>query len=82
MLSLCEPYGPRIACLCDKGEGEVLRCFLTGEGGDEEGLRDERVGGRDEGRAEDDLCGNISDVKTEVVLSVTLILLILLLIFW
>ena len=32
MLSLCQPYGPSITCLCDQ-DTSVLRCFLTEEEG-------------------------------------------------
>ena len=33
MLSLCQPYGPTITCLCDE-TASVLRCFITREDGD------------------------------------------------
>ena len=40
MLSLCQPYGPTITCLCDEA-ASVLRCFITKEEGDRDNYMQE-----------------------------------------
>ena len=90
MLSLCQPYSPSITCLCDEA-ASVLRCFITREEGDKDNnMQEDMVSNKansaylqkDTNRDHSDPCENVEDMKTEIILTGAIILLILLLIFW
>ena len=93
MISLCQPYGLEITCLCDD-TASVLRCFLTSEEGDSVNHIQEDMDMVTNYR------GNIHpiptqqqssssvhpnkmvDMKTEMILAGAIILLVIVLIFW
>jgi hypothetical protein len=76
MLSPCQPYSPAITCLCDEA-ANVLRCFITREEGDRDNNMQENMVTHSYDQQD-----KMEDMKTEVILTVAIILLILLLIYW
>ena len=84
MLSLCQPYGPTITCLCDEA-ASVLRCFLTAEEGDRvNNVQEDHMvpvtntrwhseGMPGQSRAQ---CSQMVDMKTEVIIAVAIVLVI------
>ena len=82
MLSLCEPYGHTITCLCDHSD-TVLRCFLTGEEGDRENsMQEEDMMARTnqwQGVQEksSNQCPRLGGFKTEIIIAGAIILIII-----
>ena len=88
MLSLCQPYAPTITCLCDE-TASVLRCFLTTEEGERERgtPHNEDTGpssSKDTSQNEDNsvLCSKIADLKTEILLAVAIVIMVIVILFW
>ena len=82
MISLCQPYGVEITCLCDD-TASVLRCFLTGGEGDRDNsMQEDMVNSvTDQGQGTSRHCNKIMDIKTEIMMAVSVILLVIVLIF-
>ena len=79
MLSLCQPYGPTITCLCDD-TASVLRCFLTTEEGDRENNMQEDLLTSSDTKTKwhqsSVQCNKIVDMKTEIIIAAAIVLLI------
>ena len=84
MLSLCHPYVPTITCLCDD-TASVLRCFLTGEDGDSvntEHTNNMATVQRNNQRQSSSVhCDNMADIKTEIVMALAIIIMVIIFIF-
>ena len=88
MLSLCQPYGHTITCLCDEA-ASVLRCFLTGEEGDRVNhMQEDHMVPVTNTRWQSDSmpgqsraqCSLTADMKTEVFIAVAIVLVIVVII--
>ena len=82
MISLCQPYGVEITCLCDD-TASVLRCFLTSEEGDmDNSMQEDMVNSvTDQGKGTSRHCNKIMDMKTEIMMAGSIIMLVIVLIF-
>ena len=83
MISLCQPYGVEITCLCDD-TASVLRCFLTTseEGDRDNSIHEDMVNSvTDQGQDTSRNCNRMMDMKTEIMLAGSVILLVIVLIF-
>ena len=82
MISLCQPYGVEIACLCDD-TASVLRCFLTSEEGDRDNsMQEDMINSvTDQGQGTIRHCNKMLDMKTEIMMAGSIILLVIVLIF-
>ena len=69
MLSLCEPYGHTITCLCDQ-DTSVLRCFLT----EEEGGREEDLVVEEESSVR---CTKHVNMKTEMIIAGAILVMVI-----
>ena len=83
MLSLCQPYSPSITCICEE-TASVRRCFVTREEGDRDNNMQEDMvmNNYEQQDTNSDHCEKMEDMKTEIILTGAIILLILLLVFW
>ena len=78
MLSLCQPYGATITCLCDK-DNSVLRCFLTGEEGDRMNHMQEDKGAIQNNGVEEQSskeCSWVYDMRTEMIIAGAILVII------
>ena len=83
MISLCQPYGVEITCLCDD-TASVLRCFLTTseEGDRDNSMQEDMVNSvADQGQGTSRHCNKMVDIKTEIMMAGSIILLVIVLIF-
>ena len=83
MITLCQPYGVEITCLCDD-TASVLRCFLTtSEEGDRDNSMQEDMVNMvaDQGQGNSRHCNKIMNIKTEIMMAGSFILLVIVLIF-
>ena len=83
MISLCQPYGVEITCLCDD-TASVLRCFLTTseEGDRDNSMQEDMVNSvTDQGQGTSRHCNKVMDKKTEIMMAGSIILLVIVLIF-
>ena len=82
MISLCQPYGMEITCLCDD-TASVLRCFLTTseEGDRDNSIHEDMVNSvTDKGQGTIGHCNKMVDMKTEIMMAGSIILLVIVLI--
>ena len=82
MISLCQPYGVEITCLCDD-TASVLRCFLTSEEGDRDNsMQEDMINSvTDQGQGTSRHSNKMVDMKTEIMMAGSIIMLVIVLIF-